>query len=124
MACGEFNLSLKPVQAAALSIESPLATLKLRWPMGSAERVSTNGSDKEALVLAIRRFGWMSFVLYAIMSVGLWLAWVLFPRVIGTVTDYTISISLLAAVTFGGLYAAAMALRPVPPKESTPSGAR
>ncbi len=81
-------------------------------------------SDKEALIQAGRRFAWMTLALYAFLSIGLWLAWVLFPGSIGTVTEYTVSTSLIAAVTFGGLYAAAMALRSARPTESTPSSAR
>lgn len=84
----------------------------------------TNASDKEALIQTGRRFAWTTLALYAVLSIGLWVAGVLFPGSIGAVTDYTVSTSLLAAVAFGGLYAAAMALRPVRPKDSTPSGAR
>ena len=83
-----------------------------------------NPTDKEALVRFGRRFAWMTLVLYAGLTLGLWLTAAIFPDNIGPVTDYTVSISLIGAVTFGGLYAAALALRPGGPKDSPPADAR
>lgn len=59
---------------------------------------------------AVRRFVWLVLVIYAALTVGLWLAHALAPSSIGAVTDYTISVSLIGAVTFGGLFAAGTAL--------------
>jgi len=73
----------------------------------------TEASDKEALRLLGRRFVWMTLVLYAALTIGLWLAHAAFQNVLGPWMDYDylVSTSLMGAIAFGGLYAAALALR-------------
>jgi len=67
--------------------------------------------DRRALSSAVHRFGWLFLGLYAAATVSLWLANVMSPDSIGPVTNYTVSVSLTFAVTFGGLYAAWTVLR-------------
>lgn len=81
----------------------------------------TNPEDKDALRAAARRFAWMTLAIYAGLTVGLWIAHAMFPETMGAVTDYTVSVSLMGAITFGGLYAAAMTLRPAKPQPTTVS---
>ncbi len=70
-------------------------------------------SDNEALRLLGRRFVWMTLVLYAVLTLGLWIAHAAFPNVLGPWWDYDYLVrnSLIGALTFGGMYAAAFALR-------------
>ena len=75
-------------------------------------------SDRTVLSVAWRRFVWMTLVLYAGLTVSLWAAHAALPGAIGGVTDYTIEVSLVGAIAFAGLYAAALTLRPVLPKPS------
>jgi len=79
----------------------------------------TNPADKAALRVAGRRFVWMALALYAGLTIGLWVAHATFPAAIGAVTNYTVEVSLIGAIAFGGLYAAAVSLRPVRPKPSS-----
>jgi len=83
--------------------------------------MQTNPEDKDALRAAARRFAWMTLAIYAGLTVGLWIAHAMFPETMGAVTDYTVSVSLMGAITFGGLYAAAMTLRPTKPQPATVS---
>ena len=71
-----------------------------------------NPSDKEALVTVARRFAWLTPVIYTLLSVGLWITHSVAPSAMGPVTNYTVEVSLIGALTFGGLYALASALRP------------
>ncbi|HLE54629.1 MAG TPA: hypothetical protein VI999_05285 [Thermoplasmata archaeon] len=123
MASRQFKLSPKPVHAIA-SIDSASTSLKPPRQIAWAERMHTNAPEKETLILAERRFAWMTLAIYACLTVGLWLARVVFPNVIGPSMDYdyVVSASVIAAVAFGGMYAAAMALRPAPPDESVTAG--
>lgn len=73
-------------------------------------------SDRTALRVAGRRFVWMTLVIYAGLTVGLWAVHAAFPNALGAVTDYTVEVSLLSAIAFGGLYAAALTLRPGRPE--------
>ena len=73
-------------------------------------------SERTALRVAGRRFVWMTLVIYAGLTIGLWAAHATLPSALGAVTNYTIEVSLIAAIAFGGLYAAALTLRPVRPK--------
>jgi len=72
--------------------------------------------DRSALSSAVRRFSWLFLAFYTASTLGLWLANAVFPDRVGPVTEYTVSISLSLAVTFGGLYAAWSVLRPERPK--------
>ena len=80
--------------------------------------MNTDPSDRATLRVAGRRFLWMTLVLYAGLTIGLWAAHATFPSALGAVTNYTIEVSLIAAIAFGGLYAAAQTLRPIRPKAS------
>jgi len=77
-----------------------------------AERVRMNPSDKEMLVVVARRLAWLTPLIYMLLTVGLWVAHLVAPQAIGPITNYTVEVSLIGAVTFGGLYALAFALRP------------
>lgn len=72
--------------------------------------------DTKPLVAAGRRFFWLYWTLFAALVVGLLAAHWLLPTVMGPLSDfrlsYIITISIIGALTFGGLYAAASALRP------------
>ncbi len=87
--------------------------------MDKMERMPMDASDKETLRLAAHRFAWMTLVLYAALTVGLWLVHSVVPSVLGPSMhyDYLVSVSLMASLAFGGLYAAALALRPLRPGE-------
>ena len=78
-------------------------------------------SDKQALRTLGWRFVWMTLAIYAALTIGLWLAHALFPGVVGPTMDYDylVGVSLIAALAFGGLYAAALALRPGGPAKAT-----
>jgi len=71
-------------------------------------------------VRALRSFGWLFLASYAAASIGLWVAHAAFPDAIGPVTDYTVSISAILALTFGGLYAAVLAIKPQAPRTRAP----
>ena len=60
----------------------------------------------------LRRFAWMFLSLYGATSIALWGLSVAGLGFMGPVTAYTVEISLTIALAFGGLYAAASALRP------------
>ncbi len=74
-----------------------------------------DSSDKYELRLAGIRFAWATLLLYAGLTVGLWAAHLAFPQSMGAVNNYTVEVSLIGAVAFGGLYAAAMTLHPTRP---------
>jgi len=61
---------------------------------------------------ALHRFAWMFLSLYGATSIALWAFSVTGFGFVGPVTAYTVEISLTIALAFGGLYAAASALRP------------
>lgn len=60
----------------------------------------------------LRRFIWLVLVFYAAISLALWAVHLAFPGAIGGVSDYTISVSLTIAATFGALYLASILLQP------------
>jgi len=68
---------------------------------------------------ALRRFAWMFLSLYGATSIALWAFSVAGLGFVGPVTAYTVEISLTIALAFGGLYAAASALRPVKRDEAS-----
>ena len=70
-----------------------------------------NRIPREA-VAALRRFAWMFLSFYGATSIALWAFSVAGLGFVGPVTAYTVEISLTIALAFGGLYAAASALRP------------
>lgn len=72
-------------------------------------RLSPKG--KAELLSAGRRFLWLSLVLYAGLTVGYWTAHIFSPESTGPVTDSVVFVSLIAAVTFGGLYTAAVTIK-------------
>lgn len=78
----------------------------------------TQPSDKQALLHLGRRFAWISLAIYGALILGLWAANALFPDAIGPVTDYSLTTGAIAAVTFGGLFAAALALWPGPSRKT------
>jgi len=80
-------------------------------PSGS-ERFGSTSEDRETLHIFAMRLAWMSLAGYAAVSLGLWAAHGIWPMAIGPVSDYTVEVAAIAGVTFGGLYAAAMTLRP------------
>ena len=82
----------------------------------------TEASDKEALTLLARRFAWMTVALYVILIAGFAVAHAIFPDRIGSVDAYVLTTSLIGAVTFGGLYAAATALRPARTEDQPTTG--
>ncbi len=61
---------------------------------------------------ALRRFAWLFLILYGASSIALWALSVAGLGLVGPVTAYTVEISLTIALAFGGLYAAASALKP------------
>ena len=61
---------------------------------------------------ALRRFAWMFLILYGATSIALWAFSVAGFGFVGSVTAYTVEISLTIALAFGGLYAAASAVKP------------
>ena len=89
--------------------------------MYATERMHVQMSDREALRLLGRRFAWMTLVIYAALTLGLWIAHAAFPSVLGPTWDYDylVSTSLIGALAFGGLYAAALALWPGRPTGPT-----
>lgn len=70
---------------------------------------------------ALRRFAWMFLSLYGATTVALWAFSVTGLGLVGPVTAYTVEISLTIALAFGGLYAAASALRPSKRDEASPA---
>ncbi len=79
--------------------------------------------DRSSLSSALRSFVWLFLAFYAASTLSLWFANVVLPDAMGPVTNYTVSISLILAVGFGGLYAAWSALRPERPKrDAIPHG--
>lgn len=64
---------------------------------------------------------WLFLAIYAALSLGLWASHAAFPGAMGPVTDYTVSTSLIGALTFGGMYAAAVSLRDVRRSASPPA---
>ncbi len=90
-----------------------------------SEWMHVKPKERETLVLHSRRFVGMTLVIYAALTVGLWLAHAISPGTFGPGLefDYVVSVSLIAALTFGGLFAAALALRPIRPRESEPARA-
>lgn len=95
-----------------------------RRTLYATERMHVKMSDRETLRLLGRRFVWMTLVIYAALTLGLWIAHAAFPSVLGPTWDYDylVRTSLVGALAFGGLYAAALALWPERPAE--PSLAR
>ncbi len=89
--------------------------------MQGTEWMPLESADKDTLRQMGRRFLWMTLVLYAAVTLGLWVAHALFlsTLVLGDY-DYVVSTSLIGAVAFGGLYAAAVALRPGKPGRAVP----
>lgn len=83
-------------------------SLKAGWARQKVKRLQMKPSDTAALRLLSRRFVWMTLAAYAFMSVGLWVANLVFP--LGGVDAYTTEISIIGALTFSGLYAAASVL--------------
>ncbi len=95
--------------------------LNRETPIPGMERMHLESADKEALRHLGRRFLWMTLALYAALTLGLWIAHAVAPATLGLGDyDYVVSVSLLGAVAFGGLYAAAMALRPGKPGKAVP----
>lgn len=84
------------------------------------------GSGKTALRQLGWRFVWMTLVLFTAMILGIWAGSAFFPQLLGLWGDYdyVVGTTLIAAVMFGGLYAAAAALWPATPERRNPSGAR
>lgn len=80
---------------------------------GPGEAISTNDSDKTALKVAGRRFVWMTVALFGGLTIGFWAVHAMFPSILGALTNYTIEVSGIAAIAFGGSYAAALSLRPL-----------
>lgn len=85
--------------------------------MYPAEWMHVKNADRQALRLLGRRFVWMTLAIYAAMTLGLWIAHAAFPGVLGPWWDYDylVGVSLIGALAFGGLYAAALALWPERP---------
>ncbi len=83
-----------------------------------------NASDKETLVTLGKRLAVISVLLYVVLVAGIAVAHLLYPASIGPVDAYVLTTSAIGAVTFGALYAAAMALRPTRPKEPAQAESR
>jgi|GEM_PF-1621576 len=80
--------------------------------VAEARRLAMNEIRRAAIGIGVRRFAWVSLIVYAFLTLGLWISHLGVLGTIGGVTNYTIEVSLLVAITFGGLFAAVMALRP------------
>ncbi len=91
--------------------------------MGSPERMHVKQDDRQDLGSLARRFAWMTLAIFAALTIGLWVAHVAWPTVVGPSLDYdyVVGVSLLCAVTFGGLFAAGLALRSARPREPAPT---
>lgn len=120
MVRGTFNLSHGGSDTAN---EILTETFNVAPSMGSWERMPLDTSDKQTLRLLGRRFVWMTLVLYAALTLGLWVAHATFPSALGPSWDYDylVSVSLIGALAFGGMYAAVLALWPERPATSSPA---
>ena len=92
-----------------------------RVPIRPWEWMSLLARSPNGLIVHVRRFAWVALATYTALSVSLSVVSGGVPGTLTCVVGYVIENSLIIAVTFGFLYAAAGALRPPRARATSPS---